>query len=237
MTYTKGISQSFPMKMRAFFLKRPITVQENSLIYKKTLYRAFLATLIFSIVYGIYEYFIVYHTIRLVDILGPVLNWIIMYTSLLLTVALASRFSIEQTVLGLFFMAMFEDVVYWMCQWIDTGVYPYPAGNWWDSAFASFRVLGGLGHPISFWPYVPFYYLPGFAMVFIFYIASYKGPITSRIAAWGIGPFFLAIVAGTMVDDTTARIILIVLPLISYLYILILFSFRNRIKRVNRRTP
>ncbi|HUX98347.1 MAG TPA: hypothetical protein VMV49_02220 [Candidatus Deferrimicrobium sp.] len=220
------------MKLTDFFLKRPITIQENPSIYKKTLYRAFLATLIFSIIYGIYEYFIVYHTIRLVDILGPELNWLIMYTSLLLTVALASRFSIEQTVMGLFFMAMFEDVVYWMCQWIDTGIYPYPAGNWWDSAFASFRVLGGLGNPIPFWPYVPFYYIPGFTMVFIFYLASYKGAIPSRIASWAIGPFFLAIIAGTMVPDNTARIILIALPLLSYTYILTLFFLKNRLLSV-----
>ncbi|NVM55093.1 MAG: hypothetical protein HWN66_15415 [Candidatus Helarchaeota archaeon] len=206
-------------KLKDLFLKYGITIEKDPKNHRKTLRRGLLAALIYSIVYGIYEYFVVYHSVRLVDILGAEINWVIMYVGLITVVAIASRFSIEQIVMGLLFMAMFEDFVFWMCQWAHTGTYPYPAGNWWDSYFASFRVLGGLGKAIPFWPYVPFYYLPGFAIVTIFYLASYKGAATSRIAAWVIGPFFLAIIAGTLVvNDNVARIILIAVPFSSYAY-------------------
>ena len=217
------------MGIKDLLLKRAITLQEDPAIHRRTLRNGFLAAFIYSFAYGIYEYFIVYNYPTLHNYLGSEINWLIMYTGLMITVFLASRMSIEQTVMGLFFMTMFEDFIFWMSQWIDTGLYPYPAPNWWDSTLASFEALGGLGWAIPFWPYVPFYYLPGFALVSVFYIASYKGASTSRIAAWGIGPFFLAIIAGALGTVSMARVILIALPLVSYAYIITLYSFRDRI--------
>ncbi|MHA1264980.1 MAG: hypothetical protein ACTSRS_07055 [Candidatus Helarchaeota archaeon] len=259
--------------LRQLILKRGITLQEDPILYKNTLKRSFLAAFFYSIVYGIYENTIVYHGPRFVELMGSSeIGWGLMYSGLLLTVAIAPRFpwykilfttliyaglyilaglyfqplilpiviggiilafiylvSFEQVVMGLFFMAVFEDLVYFMTEWVRLGVYPYPAGNWWDSTIASYAALGGLGWPLPFWPYVPFYYLPGFAMIILFYVASYIGPKPSRIVSWILGPFFLAIIAGALGTVDTARIILIVLPLVSYVYVTSIYLLRNKI--------
>ena len=220
--------------IKNFLLKRPIrlnNVEDHKIIWK----RGFLAAFIFSIIYGFYEYFLVYNTIRLYDILGSYGNWSIMISSLLLTVTLATsykkRVNIEHVVMGLLFMAVFEDIIYWIGQWIHLSVFPFPAGNWWDSTFASFRVLGNLGQPIPFWPYVPKYYLPGYAMIIGYYICCKISPKASRIFAWIVGPLFLAILGGALItEDFLALLILIFLPTISYIYVLLILYLDKRKK-------
>jgi len=142
--------------------------------------------------------------------------------------------SIEQTVMGLFLMTVFEDFIFFMSSWVDTGIYPYPACTigvpdscWWNTSIATFKVLGNLGNPIPFWPYIPFYYIPGLAIVAIFYISSYIGAKPSRLLAWIIGPFFLAIIAGALDTVATAQIVLRDLPLIAYTYVSALYILRN----------
>ena len=217
-------------RVKDLLFERPIKLNDAE-DHKIILKRGFLSTFIYSIGYGIYEYFVVYNYITLHKYLGSVGNWIIMYVSLCLTVAFATRynkkFNFEQVIMGLMFMAMFEDVIFWICLWIDKGHYPYPAGNWWDSYFAIFRILGGLGRPIPIWPYVPIYYIPGFAMVIAFYLSSYYGPKYSRIAAWILGPLFITIIAGTLSDELFALIALFIIPSVSYAYILILL-YKNQ---------
>lgn len=218
------------MNLRDFILERPLRIQKKDK-HKILVKRGFIAAFVYSLFYGFYEYFIVYHYPRLLDVLGTSLNWSIMYLGLLLTVALATRFegkfSIEQMLMGLLFMAMFEDVIYWMSQWIDTGIYPFPAGDWWDTMFASFRVLGGLGQPIPIWPYVPAYYLPGFGMAIGFYVCSYLGAKPSRIAFIIIAPLFTAVLLGTLHDEFFAIVVLIGVPLVCYLYVILLF-YKNQ---------
>jgi hypothetical protein len=211
------------------FLERPIKVIEDSALHRKILKRGFLATTIYSILYGIYEYFVVYNGPTLVNHLGAEINWAIMYIGVIITVALATKFSIQNTIMGLFYMAMFEDVIFWMCEWGATGLYPYPAGNWWDSYFASYRVLGGWGQAIPFWPFVPFYYLPGFSMVIIYYLIAYRSATYGRATAWFIGPLFLAIIGGTLVDDLTATYFLIFIPAVLLFYVFAL-TFREYLR-------
>ena len=76
-----------------------------------------------------------------------------MYLGIIITVGLVTKVNIEQIIFGLFYMIMFEDVVYWIGYGIDFGIFPYPAANWWDIYLASFRVLGGFGRAVPFWPY------------------------------------------------------------------------------------
>lgn len=266
-----------------FIFKRAISVQADAAVYRNTLHSSLIAAFIYSVIYGFYEYFIVYHYPEFLDLYGgnPVINWGMMYTALILTVAIAPRFgwyktlittltysaiyiltaiflptlniagiiiatpifliiaatiiscrflvSIEHVVMGLFFMTVVEDLFFWISQWIDTGVYPFPAGNWWDSTIASYAALGGLGWAIPFWPYVPFYYIPGFAILALFYISAFIGSKPARIVACIFGPFFIAIIAGALGTVDTARIILIALPLISYAYFGFLYLLRNRL--------
>ena len=235
-------------RLEFLFLKRGITIEEDLPKYRRMVWRGFLAAFIFSILFGIYEYYIVYNDyVGLYSLINEtipppegmnfnwanVINWSSMYGGLLLTVALATRydkkFNIEPMIMGLLFMAMFEDWVYWMCQWIDRAQYPYPAGNWWDSMFASFRVLGGLGQPLEVWPFVPLYYIWGFIMALVYYLSCIAGPKVSRSVAWGIGPLFIAIIFGTFdSSEVLALIFLIALPTISYIYVALLLVLNKR---------
>lgn len=221
--------------IKNFFSKRAIIIDEDPESHRKTFKRGFLAATIYSILYGFYEYFIVYNYPRILDFYnvmfpgyGHVFNWVIMYAGIVITVAIATGFSVEQSIMGLMYMAMLEDVCFWIGLSIDTGTYPFPAGNWWDSTLATFRVLGGLGQAIPFWPYVPLYYIPGFAMVIVFYVSSFKGAKSSRIAAWAIGPLFLAIVIGALADDAFAIFSLIAVPSIAYAYLILLLLLNKR---------
>lgn len=217
-----------------FFLKRPINVTKDSRLQKKIVLRGFLGATIYSIIYGIYEYFEVYHGIniygRLNSWLGPVLgsvaNWTIMWSGLIITVAIVTRFSIQNIIMGLFYMSVLEDFVFWLCQWGSTSIYPFPAGDWWDGMFATYRVLGNWGQAIPFWPYIPFYYLPSIAMLCIYYLSAYKGALYGRITAWLIGPIFLVIVGAAFLDDFTATLCLIFGPFafLAYGFALALYS-------------
>ncbi len=212
-------------KIRNFFVEKPIRLNSEE-DHRKIVKRGLLAALIYSIIYGFYEYFVVYNYVRLLDFFGsPTINWSIMYGALLLTVAIATRYggklNFEQVIMGLLFMAMFEDVIFWLSLWMDKGTYPFPAGNWWDSYIATFRVLGGAGWPLPIWPYFPFYYIPGFGMILIYYISSFKSARAGRIAAWSIGPLFLAIVIGALGDDLFAIMSLIIVQAVGYSFIII----------------
>lgn len=220
-------------RCKEFFFTRPLRTN-NKEDHQTVVKRGFLTAFLYSFFYGIYEYFIVYHYPRLLDLMGPIVNWTIMYLGVIIFVAITTRyngkFTIEQIIMGLFFMTMFEDVMYWMSQWIDTGKYPFPAGNWWDATLASFRVLGGLGQAIPFWPYVPLYYLPGFSMIILFYLISYYSPKISRIVSWLIGPLFLAIIFGTLSTDLFAFYSLLVIPIGSYIFVGVLYFIKKRNK-------
>jgi len=255
-----------------FFLKRPINVTQDSRLNKRIVLRGFLGATIYSILYGIYEYFEVYNGIALINTLGSTFNWTIMWSGLIIatrfsikniiigliymsvlvitiavvthfsipniimglifiaiiisTVAIVIRFSTQNIIMGLFYMSVLEDFVFWLCKWGSSGIYPFPAADWWDSMFATYRVLGNWGQAINFWPYVPFYYLPSIAMLCIYYITAYKKAICGRYAAWLIGPIFLVIVGAAFLDDFTATLCLIFVPfaLLAYVFALALYS-------------
>ena len=219
-----------------FFFKRPITIIKDPQVQRKKVLRGFMAATLYSVIYGIYEYFVVYNGIKLIDQLGPIVNWTIMWSGLIITVTLATRLSFEFIIMGLFYMSVLEDIIYWMCQWASTGVYPFPAGDWWDAMFASYRVLGGWGQAIPFWPYVPFYYVPSIAMLLIYYLSAYKGALYGRLVAWLVGPIFIGIILGTFVDDFAATLILIFVPfaLLAYAFALTHWSLHK--SKENSRT-
>ncbi len=216
-------------KLYDFFVLRPFDIDKNIVSHRQTLKKGFISATIYSILYGIYEYFVVYTRFSLIDtVFTPQINWLIMYLGIIITVGLVTKVNIEQIIFGLFYMIMFEDVVYWIGYGIDFGIFPYPAANWWDIYLASFRVLGGFGRAVPFWPYVPLYYFPGFGIVILYYILSYRSALLSRIMAWIIAPFFISIIAGALGNDLTATILIILIPLILYLYIIILSIIRRR---------
>lgn len=214
-------------KFEDLIRNRPIRLSSKE-DHKIILKRGFFFSTLYSIAYGFYEYFIVYNYPSLIQYIGSLINWIIMYLGLIIIVAFTTRYkkqlNIEQIIMGLFYMAIFEDLIFWIGQWIDTGHYPFPAGDWWDNSFASFRILGGIGKPIPFWPFVPTYYIISFPMIILYYISSYYSPIYSRITFFLIGPLFLAILAGTLTKDFVAFLSLIIIPSVSYCFIILMLS-------------
>ncbi len=100
--------------MRQFihiFLKRSITIDRDKEIYKKCLIRVFIAATVYSMLYGWYEHFIVYNNVNLIDIIGPQINWTIMYVGIIILVAVVAKFRMEHVVFGLFYMTLLEDYV------------------------------------------------------------------------------------------------------------------------------
>ncbi len=214
------------------FVQRPVAVETDIRAHRRVAFRGFLAAIIYSIVYGIYEYFVVYHYTH---IMGSVLtewaNWSLMFGGLLIVIAIATRGRVEAMVMGLLALGLLEDVVYWACQWMDTGIYPFPEPPWWDTNFPSFRILG-LGQPVSFPPYVPVLYFVGFPLLIVYYLAAWKGAIPARVLAWIVGPWYLALLAGTFApDELTAWVILIALPASLYTYALIAILVKRNQER------
>lgn len=183
--------------------------------HRKMVKRGFIASSLYSFAYGTYENRIVYHGPRLIDIVGEMVNWPMMYIGLLITVGLATRCHREAMLFGLFWMAMLEDLVFFANEAVLIGGYPYPAGNWWDEWFASFRVLGGLGTALPFFPYVPRYYVFGFPLAGLWFLLSHRNRVVGTRYAMLVGPLFIAIILGTLSGEGFALLALICAPIAS----------------------
>ena len=121
----------FKTKTKEIFLVQPIRVTQDIKYHRQRLLFGFLAATIYAIAYGIFEYIVVYTYGRLVPdgIIPEAVNWSFMYIGLLLTVGITTKWDLELMIMGLFFMTMFEDLVFWISLWIDTGNYPFPAAD------------------------------------------------------------------------------------------------------------
>ncbi|MBN2155283.1 MAG: hypothetical protein JW776_04520 [Candidatus Lokiarchaeota archaeon] len=216
-------------KLGSWLIESPFRIETDKKKHLKTVKIGFFISFFYSIVWGIYEYYIMKSGI-VPNMIPQIAHWAMMHLLLIVILAFTTKFSLEQIIMGQFFMAVFEDLMYFITLWIDTGNYPYPYYNWWDEAFASFRVLGGLGQPIPFLPYIPIYYIPGFIIIVAFYICSFSGAKSSRTAAWLIIPFYLGVLIGTMVGDLVALILLIVVPIGLYIYLGAVFFVRKKNK-------
>nr|MDO8085199.1 hypothetical protein [Candidatus Sigynarchaeum springense] len=196
--------------LKFHLLTRLVSVADKE-VHGKKLASCLASTTIYAVAYGIYEYFIVYK-----GLMGRVLdeetNWAIMIGGLVVVVLVSTWSNVEMCVMSLLYLFLMEDLTYWTCQGIELGTYPFPAGDWFDSYFASFRVLGGIGQAIPFWPYVPFFYIPGYAAIIAYYVASWRSAKAGRVVAWIVGPFFIAIIAGTLVTEEIATGLLITIP-------------------------
>ncbi|MHA1679448.1 MAG: hypothetical protein ACTSUE_00415 [Promethearchaeota archaeon] len=235
----KGIAQ-FTRKLAEVLVTGPVTPNVDLERGRKHARNGFFAVLIYAVAYGFYEYFIVY-TYGFFDgqgkLMGRVIfgivmtawhNWAFMFSGCMLVILLSTRFNFEALVMGVFAMFMVEDLTYWLCKWMDEGVYPFPAGNWWDSYFGSFEALGGLGWSVPFWPEVPFFYFPGFASIIVYYIAVLQKPKYGRVISWIAGPIFIAIIAGTPFSADDAGVVLVIVPVIIYSYGAVLLWLKKR---------
>ncbi len=191
-------------------LTRLVAVPDKE-VHDKKLALCLASTTIYAVAYGIYEYFVVYKGLMW-EVFDEKTNWAIMIAGLVVVVLVSTWSNVELCVVSLLYLFLVEDLTYWMCQWVELGIYPFPATDWFDGFFASFRVLGGIGQAVPFWPYVPFFYIPGYGAMLVYYIASWRNAKAGRLVAWIIGPFFIAIVAGTLVTEEVAAWLLITIP-------------------------
>mmetsp|Transcript_20216 Transcript_20216/g.24507 ORF Transcript_20216/g.24507 Transcript_20216/m.24507 type:complete len:121 (+) Transcript_20216:50-412(+) len=109
--------------LKNFVLKRPVET-DNPEVQRKYWFRAWVATIIYSVAYGQYEYWVVYNGPRFIDALHETANWSIMYILTCVIAAIASRGRIQEVFFAVIFMAMLEDVSFWIGLWIDTEEYP-----------------------------------------------------------------------------------------------------------------
>ncbi|MBN2150340.1 MAG: hypothetical protein JW839_02725 [Candidatus Lokiarchaeota archaeon] len=208
-----GPATSIPREAspRHRFLSRLVDVQRDFATHKKIVSRGLASSTAYAVFYGVYEYFIVYEFLMW-DVFDEEVNWAIMVAGLVVVVLASTRGNAELCVVNLLYVFLLEDLTYWFCQWAETGAYPFPAPDWFDGFFASFRVLGGIGRAVPFWPYIPLFYIPGYSAVIVYYIASWRSAKAGRVVAWIIGPIFIAIVAGTMLSEEVATLLLITIP-------------------------
>ncbi|WP_457559104.1 hypothetical protein [Candidatus Harpocratesius sp.] len=189
-------------------LERIFVIESDTKKFRSNLLSSLFISFIYSIIYGIFEYFIVYTYGNLIDrIIPPQVNWAFMYLGIIFLLLWKTNKKWDFTLMGLFFMIIFEDIIYWTCYWIDTGIFPFPAVDWWDIYLASFRILGNLGQPISFPPYFPLYYIPGYFMIFLYYLLSLRGSYISRILSWILIPIFSAVIIGAFYNNDLYAII------------------------------
>ena len=221
----------FKTRIENFFLRRPIQISEDIKKHRKEVLISFLVAFHYSIFYGIFEYTVMYTRPGLVakGIISPYINWLFMYTSLIILMTVVTKGRIELVILGMIFFLVFEDLIYHICYGIDIRAYPFPVYDWWDDYLASFRILGRLGQAVPFPPYAPLYYFPGFSINIVQYIVGFVNPKVFRIINWFIEPFLVAIIVGLLWNnDIFALISIIIVPIISYCFILTLFVLKRK---------
>lgn len=217
--------------MKNQFVIKPLRITKNVKMHRKEVLIAFLVAFLYSIGYGIFEYTVMYTNPGYVrnGIISPYVNWAIMYSSLVILMTVVTQGKIEQIILGMFFFLVFEDLVYHICYGIDIQAYPFPVYDWWDDYLASFRLLGHLGQAIPFWPYAPLYYLPGFGIIILQYSVGFANAKGFRIVNWIFEPFILAIIVGLLWNNALfALICIIIIPVISYSYIITLVILNKK---------
>ena len=69
-----------------------------------------------------------------------------------------NKFNIGILCLLIHIFGLLEDISYFIGYGIQHNVYPYPVSDWYDSTIGSFKLFH-FGTPISFFPYVPVFYI------------------------------------------------------------------------------
>ena len=102
--------------------------------------RNFICINLYSIIYGIYENWIVYNGIYLLQYLTIYGNWAIMW-GVYFCVCLLMRMSVLDCLYYTLWFSTIEDIIFFACEWHVHKKYPYPVGNWYDSQLPLFQVF------------------------------------------------------------------------------------------------
>jgi hypothetical protein len=202
--------------------------------YKKDVRRGLLIALLFASLFGIYENIWAFSIFDGFFLDHVYVHWILWWITTVTIAYFATNRRWDQILLSLLLVVNFEDVIFWMTSWIRTGNYPYPAGNWWDPIFASFRVLGNWGTATSFWPYFPrYYYVVGGMLIPYYIIVLLGGSKYGQIFAWLYLPAVIPVLVGLVSSELVFMIILIISMSGCYIwgfYLIYLYQKRKSIK-------
>lgn len=151
--------------------------------HKTTWFQTTLMTLIYSILYGIFELNVIYRNARLFRYTGEVYNWSFMFSVIIILhiICFCKVLEFNLLVMNLLLFAIIEDASFWICGALIDQSSAFPVGNWFDTTFSIFYVFG-LGTPLKIFPYVPLFYIYGLALRIIYdilYLYYRKTIITS----------------------------------------------------------
>ena len=176
--------------------------------YKKDTKRGLLVAIIYATFFGLYESLLAFDLFDGFFEENLYIHWGLWWITTVIISYIATNRRWDQIIMSLLVVINFEDLVFWIViafkrlaaegYWAN----PFPAGNWWDEWFASFRVLGGWGTATSFWPFVPRYYYIVLGIGIFYYLMSILGgPKYGQIADWIILPGLLPVLIGLITSE------------------------------------
>ncbi len=220
--------------LQFYLIDRHLNYDPDPIIYKKETKRGLIVAVIYAILFGIYEGLWAFSIFDGFFVEHLYLHWILWWISTVIIAYIATNRRWDQIVLSLLVVINFEDVIFWVIQGIRGNRWPFPAGNWWDEYFASFRVLGGWGTATSFWPFVPRYYYIVFGILLPYYLmAIIGGPKFGQILSWIYLPVVLPVLIGLITSDFGFIVIFIEFLLFGFgwgIYLLTLSQKRKKRK-------
>ncbi len=246
MEYTEH--KSFKARWQQFFrlIKHPKEFLQYYLIdfhlnynpdpvkFRRDTRRALLVSLVFALLFGIYERLWAFSIFNEFFHENIYLHWGLWWTMTLIIAYLATNRRWDQIILNLLVVLAVEDFVFWIVEWIVERQFPFPAKNWWDVVITPFRVLGNWGTATSFWPYIPrFYYIVAVILISYFLINRLGGPKYNQIVDWIFLPVLLPFFIGFITSDLAFVVLLTIISILGYgwgIYLLVLNQKRDKFR-------
>jgi hypothetical protein len=202
--------------------------------YKKDTRRGLITALVYAILFGIYEGLWAFSIFDGFFVKHLYLHWILWWISTIIIAYIATNRRWDQIILSLLIVVNFEDVIFWTVQGIRNNKWPFPAGDWWDTLFASFRVLGNWGTATTFWPYVPRYYYVVLGILLPYYLfAIIGGPKYGQLLSWVLLPVVIPVLIGLITSDFGFIVIFSEFVLFGYgwgIYLILLAQKKKKFK-------
>jgi len=186
----------------------------------------------YAILYGLYEYNIVYYSLRLLQYLTKYGNWFIMWF-LFFTICATLKMKRIDILYYLLWFSTIEDIIFWLCSWYRYSKYPYPVGNWYDEELPMFRLFH-LGKAVGFEPQVPLFYYISLGICMVYFILN-QCKYHKLIKYWNyivLPPMYILIIGSLLlpkeIDPTNVFVIFATILSAYYTTILIMILYRYK---------
>lgn len=132
-------------------------------------FRSTIVTIIYALLYGLFELNVLYRNSVLIIYIGEIYNWLFMFIllSAILFITFGFKLTLDLYVFNLLLFAILEDATYWLCSAAIEKTDAFPVKNWFDNSFSVFTIFR-LGQSIDTFPYVPYFYIYGLVMRLIY---------------------------------------------------------------------